>query len=92
MNWPKNATLSVLVLWVVTPCGLVGRYRRFGGTYCLCLQSYSVTTQKTNIDTDQVPCWGDGKMRRELGVCVSGLGIGKPSSETKTEREKRYWV
>jgi hypothetical protein len=25
--------VSVLVFWVVTPCGLVGRYQRFGGTY-----------------------------------------------------------
>jgi hypothetical protein len=27
--------MSILVKWVVTPCGLVGRYQRFGGTYCL---------------------------------------------------------
>jgi hypothetical protein len=26
-------------LMVLTPCGLVGRYQRFGGTYCLHLQS-----------------------------------------------------
>jgi hypothetical protein len=26
-----------LVFWVVTPCGLVGRYQRFGGTYCFLL-------------------------------------------------------
>jgi hypothetical protein len=25
-------------LWVVTPCGLTGRYKRFGGIYCLHLQ------------------------------------------------------
>jgi hypothetical protein len=30
--------LSVLVVWVVTPCGLVGRYQCFGGTYCFRLQ------------------------------------------------------
>jgi hypothetical protein len=30
--------LSMLVFWVVTPCGLVGRYQRFGRTYCLNLQ------------------------------------------------------
>jgi hypothetical protein len=24
----------MLVFWVATPCGLVGRYQRFGGTYC----------------------------------------------------------
>jgi hypothetical protein len=30
--------MSILVFWVVTQCGLVGRYQRFGGTYCLHLQ------------------------------------------------------
>jgi hypothetical protein len=33
--------MSMLVFWVVTPCGLVGRYQRFGGTYCLYLQDWS---------------------------------------------------
>jgi hypothetical protein len=28
----------MLVLWAVAPCGLVGRYKLFGGTYCLYLQ------------------------------------------------------
>jgi hypothetical protein len=31
----KAVNISMLVLWVVIPYGLVGRYRRFGGTYCL---------------------------------------------------------
>jgi hypothetical protein len=30
--------MTVLFFWVVTPCGLINRYRRFGGTYCLHLQ------------------------------------------------------
>jgi hypothetical protein len=30
--------MSMLVSWVVTPYGLVGRYQRLGGTYCLHLQ------------------------------------------------------
>jgi hypothetical protein len=30
---------SVLVFWVVTQCGLIRKYQRFGGTYCLHLQS-----------------------------------------------------
>jgi hypothetical protein len=54
------AKMSVLVFWVVKPCGLAGRYHRFGGTYCLHLQGWrrclptsphGVTTHKTNIDT-----------------------------------------
>jgi hypothetical protein len=33
--------MSVLVSWVVTLCGLVGRYQRFRETYCLHLQGWS---------------------------------------------------
>jgi hypothetical protein len=29
-----------LLFWVVTPCGLVGRHHRFGGTYCHHLQAW----------------------------------------------------
>jgi hypothetical protein len=32
--------ISMLSLWVVTPCRLVSRYRRFGESYCLHLQSW----------------------------------------------------
>jgi hypothetical protein len=39
--------MSILVLWIVTPCGLVGTYQRFGETYCLHLQG--VTRKKNNI-------------------------------------------
>jgi hypothetical protein len=57
----------MFVFWVMTPFRLVGRYQRFGGTYCLHLQGWSsfllkcwylpaslhgVTAQKTNIKTD----------------------------------------
>jgi hypothetical protein len=30
--------ISIFFFWVATPCGLVGRYQRFGGAYCLLLQ------------------------------------------------------
>jgi hypothetical protein len=39
---PRAVRMSMFVFWVVTPCGLGGRYQRFRGTYC-------VTTQKTDI-------------------------------------------
>jgi hypothetical protein len=35
-----TAKISMLVFWVVTPCGLVGEYESFGGTYCLHLQGW----------------------------------------------------
>jgi hypothetical protein len=34
----ESFNLLMLVFWAVTLCGLVGRYQRFGGTYCLRLQ------------------------------------------------------
>jgi hypothetical protein len=30
--------MSIVVFWVVTPCGVVGSYQRFGGTHHLHLQ------------------------------------------------------
>jgi hypothetical protein len=32
----------ILVFWVVKPCGLVGRYQRFRGTYCLHLKGWNL--------------------------------------------------
>jgi hypothetical protein len=37
----RQVNLPSMVFWVVTPCGLVGRYQRFGDTYCLHLQGWS---------------------------------------------------
>jgi hypothetical protein len=34
--------MSMLVFWIVTPCELVGRDQRFGGTYYLHLQGWRV--------------------------------------------------
>jgi hypothetical protein len=44
----------MLVFWVVALCGLVGRYQRFGGTYCLHLQALYVPHHK-------VTYWHGGK-------------------------------
>jgi hypothetical protein len=56
LSWPfaqdhlinRWVNTSVLVFWVVTLCGLVGRYHNFRGTYCFHLQG--ITTQKTSIN------------------------------------------
>jgi hypothetical protein len=37
-----NLVSSLLVFWVVTPCGLVHRYQHFGETYCLHLQGWNI--------------------------------------------------
>jgi hypothetical protein len=60
--------MSTLISWVVTPCGLVSRYRRFGRTWCLqprwltaskrrylSISLQSVTPQKTSMYRN-IPC------------------------------------
>jgi hypothetical protein len=32
--------MPMLVFWIVKPCGFVGRYQSFGGTYCLNLHDW----------------------------------------------------
>jgi hypothetical protein len=53
--------ISLLVFWVVTPCGFVARYQRFVGIYCLHLQV--VTTLKTKIYIEFLFC-----------ICSTGIG------------------
>jgi hypothetical protein len=38
--------MSMFVFWVVTPCGLVGRYQHFGGTYA---SSFNALQLKTSV-------------------------------------------
>jgi hypothetical protein len=66
--WASHCVkMSMLFFWVVTPCGLVGRYKRFGGTYCLHLQGKYLPTS---------PHWGEylylrGMKRRDAGqTCI----------------------
>jgi hypothetical protein len=55
--------MSIVVLWIVTPCSLLGGHQRFVGTYYLHIQGYipskicqpltrphDVTTQKITSD------------------------------------------
>jgi hypothetical protein len=41
-NLPNLLNLMMLVFWVVAQCETVGRYRRFGGTYCLYLEGFKM--------------------------------------------------
>jgi hypothetical protein len=38
--WASDQYVSMLVFWVVTPCGFIGRYQCSGGTYCLHFQRW----------------------------------------------------
>jgi hypothetical protein len=45
------------VFWDVTPCSLVGKYRRFGGTFYLHIQASSIAVvMKSIIFWDMTPC------------------------------------
>jgi hypothetical protein len=46
--------MTMLFFWVVTPCGLVGRYQHFGETYCLHFQDR--------------PEHGDSMFNRNFGI------------------------
>jgi hypothetical protein len=41
--------MSMLVFWVVTPCGLVGRFQRFRKTYCLHLLGLNIQCRYKTI-------------------------------------------
>jgi hypothetical protein len=43
----KAVKLSSLVFWIMIPCGLVGGYHRFRGTYCLHLRNWGSWIKST---------------------------------------------
>jgi hypothetical protein len=45
VSWTFLWDQSMLFFWVVTPCGLVGRYQHFGETYHLHFQDWSVSPE-----------------------------------------------
>jgi hypothetical protein len=53
----------MLVFWVVTPCELLGRYQRFGGTYCLHHQGWSEVAGKWIVHFGK----GEGLSWGEIG-------------------------
>jgi hypothetical protein len=44
-----SRNLKKLLFSIVTPCGLVGRYHRFGGTYCLHLEPWEKFVWRDHI-------------------------------------------
>jgi hypothetical protein len=46
--------MLMLVLWVLTPCGFVGRYLHFRGTYCLHLQGWCLPTCQNGCATKNI--------------------------------------
>jgi hypothetical protein len=47
--------VSMLVFCVVAPCGLVGIYQRFGGTYCLHIHGHTALQPKKPTSTSSPP-------------------------------------
>jgi hypothetical protein len=93
--------MSILVFWVVTPCGLVGRYQRFGRAYYLCLQgrvspSYS-TLNMDAIRSSETPvshvqdCTASEPIRRQF-TCISYSGRKLICQDTSNEFEERDFL
>jgi hypothetical protein len=63
IQWPKQyegfsvftvvKMTMLLLFWVMTPCGLVSRYQRFGETYCLHLQGFSYESTRRHNPEEQ---------------------------------------
>jgi hypothetical protein len=66
--------MSLLVFWVVIPCGLVGGYQRFGGTYCYHLQFWTH--------------WEDYYLGELERIVVEVVRITVPSRHSLVETEK----
>jgi hypothetical protein len=70
---------SMSVFWVATPCGFVGRYRRFGGTYYLQLQGCLsiLLTEKYFTNIEKVPTTSSKETIRNkksgFSFCTYGL-------------------
>jgi hypothetical protein len=47
----RNGSLTMLLFWIVTPCGLVGRYQCFGETSAL--KKDTVCLSKTLVSTNE---------------------------------------
>jgi hypothetical protein len=62
----------MLIFWVVKPCGLVGRYQRFGGTYCLHLQRWNHFSPKDR----------DSMFLRNVGIYLQALTALQPRTTT----------
>jgi hypothetical protein len=67
--------MSMLLFWVVTPCGIVGRYQRFGWTCCLHLQPSSVIFRTED---------GDSVFLRNFGIYLRVHTASQPKSKTST--------
>jgi hypothetical protein len=43
--------MSMFAFWAVTPCGLIGSYQRFEGTYSLTLKMEAVCSSERLVST-----------------------------------------
>jgi hypothetical protein len=65
--------VQIMVFWVVAPCSLVGGFKRFGGTYCLHLQSRSKVQAIRSYET--------------LLNHLYDYMVSKPKKKTKCDKE-----
>jgi hypothetical protein len=60
--------LSILVFWVETSCGRVGRYQRFGETHCLHLQGWRL--QSTSSPPWESQVLDDDELHFRMKFCA----------------------
>jgi hypothetical protein len=71
----KAVKMSMLVFWVATPCGLVGRYQRFGEIY-LHFKGRTLV-QKTNSGKDKFVTISRPTQACVQVICLSNISFGK---------------
>jgi hypothetical protein len=90
--------MSKLVFWAVTPCGLAGRYQRFGRTYCLHLHRFEKL--KFHITLNKV-VWcklkekgtlKDWKQYRLNEISTTLTGHCKPRSSKEYKHRKKQYI
>jgi hypothetical protein len=64
--------MSLLVFWVVTPCGLAGRYQRFEGSYSLKMET--MCSSETLVSTESTRRYNPEDKHRQV-YCVLFLHI-----------------
>jgi hypothetical protein len=93
--WSSHCNDCEDVFWDVTPCNLVNRYRRFGGTYYLYLRGISPTLKTDAVSSSETSITTYQTAQRHIsedcslntwGSVMSTLSVHAKSSATLTLR------
>jgi hypothetical protein len=79
----------MLIFWVVTQCGSVGRFQRFGETY-LPTSPHGVTTQNTN--TERSIQLLRGRIKRKAGYVLKSYDSCNFGNKYKYDTNRNLWT